>query len=129
MAAFRQVIADLQAVFPAAELACGPCGKVVGETKKNLRPERLEEGPPAVARKRGTQRADTLGRDDRNALGLPREAEKFFVSGRIAFADRSEMLVFVAEKENLAKIPVFVRFNLWDAIQDGALEIELHHHT
>src|SRR6185437_6800090 len=40
-----------------------------------------------------------------------------------------EVLVFVAQKENLAAMPLGVGFDLWDAVERGSLEIELHHHT
>ncbi len=62
-------------------------------------------------------------------FGLPGETEELFVSSRIAFADGGEVLVFVAEKENLTEMPVLFRFNLRDAIEYRAFEIEFHHYA
>ncbi len=39
--AFRQVVTDLQAVFPPAEVAGGLCGEVVRKRQENLGAERL----------------------------------------------------------------------------------------
>ena len=39
------------------------------------------------------------------------------------------MLVFVADEEDLAEVTLFVRFHLWDAIEDGPLKIQFHHHA
>lgn len=70
-----------------------------------------------------------LRRDDRNALGLSGEIEELSVAGRIAFSDRREVLVFIAEEEDMSKILVFFRFDLRDAVQHRAFKIALHHHA
>jgi len=58
---------------------------------------------------------------------LPRETEELFVPGRVTFSDGGEVLVFMAEKQDLAKVPVFFRLNLRDAIQYRSFEIQFHH--
>jgi hypothetical protein len=68
-------------------------------------------GAPAFAGQRQAQRADALGCNDRNALRLARETEEFLVSGRVAFAYGCEVLVFVAEEENLPEILFGVRLD------------------
>src|SRR5580692_1863224 len=129
MAAFRQVVADFQTVFPAAKFACCLRREIVGEAQKYLCTKSLEQTSPTVPGKRGTQGADALCSDDGNAFGLPGEAEELFVASRIALTDRCEVLVFIAEEEDLAKMPVFFSFNLRDAVQHRTLEIKLHHHA
>jgi hypothetical protein len=39
------------------------------------------------------------------------------------------VLVFVTEKKHLAEVFLGMRFNLRDAILNGALEVELHHYA
>ena len=125
MAAFRQVVADFQAVFPAAKFACCLRREIVREAQKDLCTKSLEQTSPTVPGKRGTQGADALCSDDRNAFGLPGEAEELFVASRIALADRCEVLVFIAEEEDLAKMPILFRFNLRDG-HYSLLRVRLH---
>ena len=96
--AFRQAIADFELVFASAEVAGCLRGEIVRQRQENLGAEGLEERAPAFAGQRGAQRANALRGDDRDALRLPREAEEFLVAGRIAFAHRCEVLVFVAKE-------------------------------
>src|ERR1700680_1395882 len=127
MSALGEVVADLEPVLPPAEIARGASGEVVRESKKYLCPEGLEKRAPGIARQRGLKRADALRRDDRNALGLAGKTEELFVARRRPLPSGSEMMVFVAEEKHLPEIPLRVSLNLWDAIQDGPLEVELHH--
>jgi hypothetical protein len=39
------------------------------------------------------------------------------------------MVVFVTQKKHLPKILLWVGLDLRDTIQDGSLEVELHHHA
>jgi len=125
--AFRQAIADFEPVFASAEVARCLRGEIIGQRQENLGAEGLEERAPAFAGQRGSQRADALCGDDRDALWLAREAEEFLVAGRIAFANGCEVLIFVAKEENLPEILFGMRFDFRNAIKHGALKIELHH--
>src|SRR6267154_1707987 len=127
MAAFRKVVACLQSVFPSTEIAGGTRGEVIGKTQKYLGTESLQESPPGFTRQRGLERTDALRRDDWNALWLAGQTEEFFITGGLALPDRRKMLVFVAKKENLTEIGLSILLHLWNAIQNGALEIELQH--
>jgi hypothetical protein len=70
----------------------------------------------------GAQRADALCGDDRDALRLARETEEFLISGRVAFANGCEVLVFVAKEENLPEILLRVRPTLiWPAREQTIL--------
>ena len=66
--------------------------------------------------------------DNWNALRLPRKAKELFIADRLVFADRGEVLVFIAEEQDLAEV-VLVCLDGWDAVQDGPFEIELQHHA
>src|SRR5262249_52645227 len=76
-----------------------------------------------------SQRPEPLGRDDWNAFWLTGEAEELLVAGRVVFADRSEMLIFVAQEHYLPEVLPGMSFDFGHAIEDGALEVELHHHA
>jgi hypothetical protein len=52
-----------------------------------------------------------------------------FIARRIAFTHGSEVLIFVAEEENLAEVLLGICLDLGHPIQNGALKIELHHHA
>ena len=125
--AFGQTVADFELVLASAEIARCPRGEIIGQREKDLGAEGLEKGAPAFAGQRGAQRADALRGDDRDALRLARETEEFLVAGRVAFAHGGEVLVFVAEEENLPEILLGVRLDFRNAIEHGALKIELHH--
>src|SRR5208283_3679041 len=127
MSALREVVADLEPVLPPAEIARGASGKVIRERQKYLCPEGLQKGAPGFTRQRGLERADALRRDDRNALRLSRETEELFVACRLTLPHGSEMMVFIAEEKHLPEIALWLCLNLRDAIQNGPLEVELHH--
>jgi hypothetical protein len=46
VAAFGQVVADFQAVFPATEFARGSCREIIRKSEKDLRAECLEKRAP-----------------------------------------------------------------------------------
>src|SRR6267154_2333672 len=127
--ALRKVVAGLEAVFAPAKRTSGFRGEVIRQREKHFGSEGLEQGPPRLTRQCGFERADTLGRDDRYALGLARQTEELFIAGGFALPDRGEVLVLVAEEKDLAEILFRVGFDLRDAIQDSTLEIELHHYA
>jgi hypothetical protein len=127
MATFRQVIADLQLILPPAELAGCFRREIIGKSEENLGAKRLEKRAPALARHGGFQRADALCGDDRDALRLSGEAEKLLVSSRFVLANGDEVLVFVTKEQGLAEVLIRMRFDHRDAIENGALKIELHH--
>ena len=87
------------------------------------------QGAPALAWECRSQRADALRGDDGNALWLARQAKELFIADRLVFTDRGEVLVFIAEEQDLAEVVVLVCLDGWDAVQDGAFEIELQHHA
>src|SRR5258707_5926636 len=128
MTAFGQAVADFELVLASAEMARRARGEVIRQREENLGAEGLEKGTPAFARQRGSQRADALGGDDGDAFRLARQAEEFLVAGGIAFANGCKVLVFVAKEENLPEILLGVSLDFRNAIEDGALKIELHHH-
>src|SRR5260370_39458644 len=129
MSAFGEVVAGLEPVLARAERTCGLRGEVIRQGEKHFGSEGLEQCAPGLTRQRGFERADTLGRDDRYALGLTRQTEELFIAGGFALPDRGEVLVLVAEEKDLAEILFRVGFDLRDAIQDSTLEIELHHYA
>src|SRR5262249_10218629 len=104
VATFREVVTNFEAVLAATEFACRFRRKIVGKTKEDLGPEGLQKRSPGVSGKRRFQRADALRRGNRNAFGLARQAEEFLVASRIAFSHRREVLVFIAEEENLTEV-------------------------
>src|SRR5437588_12460436 len=57
------------------------------------------------------------------------QAEELLVAGGLALSNRGEVLVFITEEENLPEISFRLGFDLRNAVEDGALEIELHHHA
>ena len=111
MAAFREVVADFELVFPPAKLACGARGEVIRKREENLGAEGLQERAPGIAWQGGLERTDALRGDDRDALRLARETEEFLVSRGIVFAYGCEVLVLIAEEENLPEMPLRVRFD------------------
>src|ERR1019366_953076 len=108
MSALGKVVADFELVLPPAEVARGASGEVVRERQKYFCPEGLEKSAPGIARQRGLERADTLRRDDRNALGLAGKTEELFVARRLTLPNGSEMMVFVAEEKHLPEISLRV---------------------
>src|SRR5207253_5136454 len=62
-------------------------------------------------------------------LGLAGQAEELLVAGGLALSDRGEVLVFITEEKDLPEISFRLGFDLRNAAEDGALEIELHHHA
>lgn len=68
-----------------------------------------------------------MRRDDRNTLRLSGKTEKFLVPGRIAFANGGEVLILVAEEQDLAEVACGMVLHFGNAVEDGALEIKLHH--
>src|SRR5260370_27540808 len=129
MSAFGEVVAGLEPVLARAERTCGLRGEVIRQREKHFGSEGLEQRAPGLPRKRGFERADTLGCDSRYALGLARQTEELFITGGFALPDRGEVLVFVAEEKDLAEMLIRMGFDLRDAIQDSTLEIELHHYA
>jgi len=107
--AFRQAVADLELVFASTEIARRPREKSSDNERKILVRKVWRSVRQLFAGQRGSQRADALGGDNRDALRLAREAEEFLVAGRIAFAHGREVLVFVAKEENLPEILLRVR--------------------
>lgn len=59
--------------------------------------------------------------------GCRDKAKNFSSPLGVVLPRRSEFLVLVADEEHLAVVFGRVGFDLGDSIQDGALEIELHH--
>ena len=129
MAAFRQVVADFEPVFAPAQVTRSPGRKVVGKSEKDFGPEGLEQCPPAVSRQGGSERTDALRGDDRNALRLPGKTEELFIACRVALAHGREVLILVAQKQDLTEVLLGICFNLRHAIEDGAFEVELHHYA
>src|SRR5258708_18234101 len=115
MSALGKVVADFEPVLPPAEVARGAGGEVVRERQKYFCPEGLEKRAPGIARQRGLERADTLRRDDRNALRLAGKTEELFVTTLFTLPHRCEMVVFLAEKKHLPEIALQVVLNLRDA--------------
>ena len=99
MSAFRDVVADFQAVLATAEFACDAGREVVRQSEKDLRAKRLKKGPPGITGQCGFQRADALRGYDGNALRLAREAEELLITERLILSDGCEVLVFVAQEE------------------------------
>src|SRR5262249_55261658 len=125
--ALGQAVADFKLVLASTEIARCSGGEIIGEREKDLGAEGLEKGAPAFTGQRGAQRADALRGNDRDALRLARETEEFLGSGRVALAHGGEVLVFVAEEENLPETLLRVRLHFRNTIEHGALKIELHH--
>jgi hypothetical protein len=88
----------------------------------------LQQGAPRFPRQRGLEGTDALRGDDRDALGLPRQAEELFIAGRLTLTDRGEVLVFIAEKQNLPEVALGILFHHGHAVEHGPLEVEFHHH-
>ena len=95
-------VARLEAFDLAAQIRRHLRAEVVGQRQEDLRPQALQERAPRLARERGSQRADALRRDDRNAARLPRQREELLVAGRLVLARRRERLVFVADEQHRA---------------------------
>src|SRR5579863_759868 len=129
VAAFRKVVADLELILASAELAGRPCREVVGKGEEDLGAKGLEKRAPAVAWHGGLERTDALRGNNRDALRLAGQTEELFVSGRFVLANGDEVLVFVAKEQGLAEVLIWMRFDRRDAIENGALKIELHHHA
>jgi hypothetical protein len=127
MAAFRDVVVHLPLVLPPAEFAGDPRGEFVGECQEDLGAEGLQEGAPGLAGQGRAQRADALGGDDGNALGLAGEGEKLLVATRIVLAYGGEVLILVADKKDLTEVLLGVLLDIRDAVQNRALEVEFHH--
>src|SRR5690349_18336168 len=106
--ALGNVVARLEPILFPAQLASGSCREVVRQCKKDLGAERLEQGPPRLARQCGFQGTDALRRDNRNTTRLSRETEELFIARWLVLSNGGEVLVFVAEKQDLAKVPVAV---------------------
>src|SRR5690606_28688526 len=79
-------------------------------------------------RKRRTQRADALRRDNRNEPSLPRQRERALVAGRVGLTDRGEGVVLVADKQQVPPDAIGLRGDLRDALEHRSLEIELQHY-
>src|SRR6202040_3234419 len=73
--ALGKVVACFKLVLPAAEFAGCLGGEVVRERQEDLRTKGLKQGPPSLPRKGRFQRTDALRGDNRDAFGLPGEAE------------------------------------------------------
>src|ERR1700684_3121731 len=101
----------------------------MGQRENDLGAEGLEQRAPAFSGERGSQRADALRGDDGDALRLSGETEEFLVASGIALTDGGKVLVFVAEEENLAEILLGMRLDFRNAVEHGALKLELHHHA
>src|SRR5207244_4690588 len=86
----------------------------------------LQHRSPRLTWKRRPERADALGRDDRDAPRLAREGEELLVAGRVALSDGGKRMVLVAQEEDLAEVPAGPRLDLRDPAEHGALEVELH---
>src|SRR6266851_4873648 len=127
MPAFGNVVVDLPLVLPPAEFAGDFGGEVIGQGEKDLGAEGLKQSAPAFAGQGRAQRADALGGDDGDALGLTGQGEELLVAARVVFADGGKVLILVADEEDLSEVLLGVGLDLWDAVQDGALEVELHH--
>src|SRR5439155_18023092 len=87
------------------------------------------ESSPTITGHRGFERAYALRGDDRYALGLAREAEEFLIADRVVLANRSEVLILVAEKQDLAEMAFGMSLHRGNAIEHRTLEVELHHHA
>src|ERR1051326_1075693 len=127
MAALRQVVAGLEFVFPPAEIAGGARREIVRKSEEYFCSERLQESAPGFAGQRRFERADALRGDDGNTPWLAGQTEELLIARRLALPDRRKMLVFVAEKKNLTEVGVSILLHLWNAIQNGTLEVELQH--
>src|SRR5882762_10657136 len=127
VAALGQVVTHFQSIFFPAEFACRACREVIRKGQENLCAESLEQRPPGIARQSRFERADALGGDDRNALRLPRETEELFIPGRLILSDRSKVMIFVTQKEDLSKVAIRIGFDSRNSIENGSLKVELHH--
>ncbi len=87
----------------------------------------MQKRSPSLAGQDRFQGTDALGRYNRDAFGLAREAEKLLVARGFVLADSGEVLIFVADEENLAEVFLRMLRHVRYAIQDGSLEVELHH--
>src|SRR5207248_1459481 len=95
-----QRVAWFQALGFPTEICRHLCAEVIGERKKDLRSEPLQERTPRLAGKRRSERADALRGDDGDAPRLAREREELLVAGRLVLARRGERLIFVAHEED-----------------------------
>ena len=130
LAAFRKCVVGLEAIAPTAQIRRGSRRELVAGREEQLGSEALEQrAPTLVAWKRGTQRADALGRNDWNQPCLPRQREGALVARRVGFADGREGVVLVAHEQQVAPDPLRVSRDLRDALDDRALEVQLQHHA
>src|SRR5215469_2851035 len=111
-----EVIAGFKPILAPTEGTRTLRGEVVRQREKHFGSEGLQQRAPAFTRQCGFEGTDALRGDDWDALGLARQTEELFVPSRLALPDRSEMLVFVAEKEDLAEMLFGVGFDLRDAV-------------
>src|SRR6185437_16965731 len=89
-------------VFLAAQRRRRLDRELVRLRKEDFGAEGLEQRPPALAGERLLERGDALGGDDRDAAGLARHAEEFFVAVRVVPAHGGEILVLVTDEEGIA---------------------------
>lgn len=89
---------------PPTQLTRSLSRKVVRKSEKDFRSKSLEQCAPTVSRQGGPERTDTLRGNDRNALRLPGQTEELFIAWGVALADGREVLVLVAQKQDLAEV-------------------------
>src|SRR5256884_9301779 len=116
-------------LFPYTTLFRSLGREIVREREEHFGSKGLHESSPGLPRQRGLERTEALRGDDRYAFGLAGQAEELLVAGGLALSDRGEVLVFITEEKDLPEISFRLSFDLRNAAEDGALEIELHHHA
>ena len=77
------------------------------------------------------QRVESIGQNASSTVErfLAGEGEEFLIAGWIVLPDCGKVLIFVAKKEHLTEVGVGMSFNLRDTMQNGALKVQLHHHS
>ena len=63
------------------------------------------------------------------AFGLPRQTEEFLVAGEFALTDRGDMLILIAEKQNLSETAFRMLLHDGHPIGHRSFEVEFQHHT
>ena len=79
----------------------------------------MQQGAPRFPRQRGLEGTDALCSDDGNTFRLTGQTEELFVARRFAFADGSEMLVFIAEEKDLPEVIL----GILESTQKGDLDV------
>ena len=102
----------------------------VAGREEDLRAKTLEQRAPGfVASQSGSQRRNALRRDDGHQPRLTRERERTFVTGRVGFAHGRKGVVLVCHEQDVAPDAFGIGRNLRNALEYGALEIQLEHHA